>query len=60
MLNFILENITDLPLVASVSKGNVASLALFNKGFTQYSETGNYFRYINNNAYELKVKNELN
>lgn len=57
LLNYILENITEYPVVASVNKKNTASLALFQKNMVAFGETSNYFRFIEEKYYSLSQNN---
>ena len=57
ILNYILDNIEDLPLIASVHKGNTKSINLFNEFFTNYASKGNYSRFMDNYSYRLIHEN---
>ena len=52
LLGYILENITDLPIIASVRKDNPASIKLFNKYMKNYSERRDYLRYMDEATYD--------
>ena len=53
LLEKILDEIKDRPLVASVVNTNTASMALFSKEMTGYSSHGSYNRFIDNYSYEI-------
>lgn len=58
LLEKIIDNIKDKPLVASVLNTNDASMGLFSKEMTGFSSHGSYKRFIDNKSYEkLKVMN---
>lgn len=52
LLNYILENVNDIPLIASVHKNNTASLRLFGKNMVPYSQNNNYVRFMDKNFYK--------
>ena len=54
LVQTILRSIDDLPVVASVRKTNVNSLRLFRKNLKVCSESGKYYRFLDQRHFDLR------
>ena len=60
LLKKVLDCICDLPVVAAVKYNNNASLKMCEKLMTSYDFNGFYYRFMDNNHYEMKANRSSN